>query len=127
MVMTNGRSVSSVSSVSVKERNKVTHVTRKPAFRKLEDLNLIDNFLFQQVLIHEDGEEFTRILLTTILNKPIGKVKITPQKNVLGTDINERKCSWQRSRKAAGICGEGQTPKGGWNQLYEILGDGSVD
>jgi len=65
-----------------------TKVTRKHTFRKLEDLNLIDNFLFQQVMIHEDGEEFARILLTTILNKPIGKVKITPQKDVPGADIN---------------------------------------
>lgn len=62
---------------------------RTRTFRKLEDLNLIDNFLFQQMLSQEgDGEEFARILLTTILGKPIRKVKIIPQKNVLGTDTN---------------------------------------
>ena len=61
--------------------------TRK--FRKLEDLNLIDNFLFQQMLSQEgDGEEFARILLSTILGKPIRKVKIIPQKNILGLDTD---------------------------------------
>ena len=62
----------------------------KHAFRKLEDLNLIDNFLFQQMLSqNEDGEEFARILLGTILGKTIRKVKITPQKNILGIDTNK--------------------------------------
>lgn len=59
-------------------------------FRKLEDLNLIDNFLFQEMLSQkEDGEEFARILLSTILGKTIRKVKITPQKNILGIDTNK--------------------------------------
>lgn len=55
-------------------------------FRKLEDLNLIDNFLFQEMLSQkETGEEFARILLGTILGKNIRDVKIVPQKNILGT------------------------------------------
>lgn len=55
----------------------------KRTFRKLEDLNLIDNFLFQQMLSQEeDGEEFARILLSTILGRHIRKVKIVPQKNI---------------------------------------------
>ena len=89
MVMTNDRSVSSSSAMIREKQGDETNVTRKRTFRKLEDLNLIDNFLFQQVLIHEDGEEFARILLSTILDKPIRKVKITPQKNVLGVDTNK--------------------------------------
>ena len=88
MVMTNDRSVSP-SAVIMDQQKEETNATRKRTFRKLEDLNLIDNFLFQQVLIHEDGEEFARILLSTILDKPIRKVKITPQKNVLGVDTNK--------------------------------------
>lgn len=61
--------------------------TRK--FRRLEELNLIDNFLFQQMLSQEgDGEEFARILLSTILEKPIRRVKIVSQKNVLGLDTD---------------------------------------
>lgn len=59
-------------------------------FRRLEELNLIDNFLFQEMLSQgEDGEEFARILLSTILGKHIRKVKITPQKNILGIDTDK--------------------------------------
>ena len=59
-------------------------------FRKLEDLNLIDDFLFQQMLAQEkDGEEFVRILLSTILDKPIRNVKIISQKNILGSDTDK--------------------------------------
>ncbi len=64
--------------------------TRKREFRKLEDLNLIDNFLFQEMLSQEeDGEEFARILLSTILGKQIRKVKIVSQKNILGVDTDK--------------------------------------
>ena len=62
---------------------------RQRKFRKLEELNLIDNFLFQEMLSQEDtGEEFARILLSTILEKPIRKVKIIPQKGILGVDTD---------------------------------------
>lgn len=56
--------------------------------RPLKELNLIDDFLFQEMLSHEDGEEFCRILLRTILNRPIQKVKIIPQKTISGIDTN---------------------------------------
>lgn len=68
------------------KQNNVFNTNRQ--FRKLEDLNLIDNFLFQEMLYQKEGEEFARILLSTILDKEIRKVKITPQKNILGTDTN---------------------------------------
>ena len=69
--------------------NKETTTKRVRTFRKLEDLNLIDNFLFQQVLMQEeDGEKFARILLSTILGKKIRNVKITSQKNILGIDTD---------------------------------------
>ncbi len=89
MVLTSDQSISSAPTMISAEKKEQENVTRKHTFRRLEDLNLIDNFLFQQVLIHEDGEEFARILLSTILNKPIRKVKITPQKNILGIDTNK--------------------------------------
>ena len=61
----------------------------KRTFRKLEELNLIDNFLFQQMLLQEeDGEKFARILLKTILGKPVRNLKIVPQKNVPGIDVD---------------------------------------
>lgn len=65
-------------------------ISKKHEFRKLEDLNLIDNFLFQEMLSQEeDGEEFARILLSTILGKQIRKVKIVSQKNILGVDTDK--------------------------------------
>ncbi len=68
-------------------QNNVAVKPRK--FRKLEELNLIDNFLFQEMLSQEDaGEEFARILLSTILGKRIRKVKIVSQKAILGTDTD---------------------------------------
>lgn len=61
----------------------------KRTFRPLSELNIIDDFLFQQLLSQEgDSEEFCRILLSTILGRPIRKVRIIPQKNILGIDIN---------------------------------------
>lgn len=57
------------------------------SYRPLEELNLMDDFLFQQTLLQEgDGEEFCRILLSTILDRPIRKVRITAQKNIPGID-----------------------------------------
>lgn len=69
--------------------NKQTRV-KKYTKRKLEDLNLIDDFLFQEVITQKgDGEEFARILLSTILGKPIRKVRVVPQKNILGIDTDK--------------------------------------
>lgn len=54
--------------------------------RKLEELNLLDDFLFQEAVTRgEKGEEFCRILLKTILGKEIRKVKVIPQKSILGS------------------------------------------
>ena len=66
-----------------------SHKTSNYTHRKLEDLNLIDDFLFQEIMSDEEyGEKFCRILLSTILNRPIRHVRITPQKNILGIDTN---------------------------------------
>lgn len=63
--------------------------TPKYQHRPLEELDIMDDFLFQELLSQEgDGEEFCRILLSTILEKNIRKVKIIPQKNILGIDTN---------------------------------------
>lgn len=65
---------------------KPDYITHKKHPRKLEDLNLIDNFLFQEMISQEGiGEEFARLLLGTILGKNIRNVKVVPQKNILGT------------------------------------------
>ena len=70
--------------------NQIKTTKENRTFRKLEDLNVIDNFLFQSLLSQEqDGEEFARILLSTILEKNIRNVKIVPQKNILGLDTTK--------------------------------------
>lgn len=63
--------------------------TAQRQFRPLSELNLIDNFLFHEMLADkENGEEFCRILLKTILNKEVRHVKISAQKNILGPDTD---------------------------------------
>lgn len=55
----------------------------------LEELNVLDDFLFQELISRgKKGEEFCRILLETILGRKIGKVTVTPQKPILGIDTN---------------------------------------
>ena len=55
--------------------------------RKLEDLNLIDDFLFNKMISHpEFGEEFARDLIRIILGKEVGKLKVVPQKVYYGSD-----------------------------------------
>ncbi len=57
--------------------------------RKLENLNLVDDFLFKKLITQkEDGEECARILISTILGKTVRKVKVIPQKNILGIDTD---------------------------------------
>ncbi|MBQ7954881.1 MAG: hypothetical protein IJ282_03970 [Lachnospiraceae bacterium] len=68
--------------------NDLTVTTKRPR-RPLAELDLMDDFLFHQILMQkEDGPEFCRILLSTILGRPIRKVQIVPQKNVLGIDTD---------------------------------------
>jgi len=63
--------------------------TGKRKFRKLEELNLLDDFLFHEVVASpEVGEEFCRILLSVILGKEIRKVKVFAQKSILGRDTD---------------------------------------
>lgn len=66
--------------------NKNTNLIRRR--RTLEELNLMDDFLFQEVLSGEGGEEFARILLGTILGKSIRKVRVVSQKNISGIDTD---------------------------------------
>lgn len=70
------------------EKNNTNTETR--TFRKLEELNLLDDFLFQEVVASpEVGEEFCRILLRVILGKEVRRVKVTPQRTVQGTDTGQ--------------------------------------
>ncbi|MCM1134008.1 MAG: hypothetical protein NC400_00385 [Clostridium sp.] len=51
--------------------------------RKLEELNVIDDFLMNRLASDSVvGEEFCRVLLSTLLQKEIGKVRVTVQKTI---------------------------------------------
>ena len=53
--------------------------------RTLEELNLMDDFLFQEAITRgEKGKRFCQILLRMIMGQEIGKVHITSQKVVAG-------------------------------------------
>lgn len=60
------------------------------AKRTLEELNVIDDFLFHSMMTrNEKGEEFCRILLKTILNKEFKNVKVSVQKSTPGIDTDK--------------------------------------
>jgi predicted transposase/invertase (TIGR01784 family) len=57
--------------------------------RKLEDLNLLDDFLFTSMVTYPGiGEAFSRELLQIIFQRKFGKLKVLPQKIYPGTDID---------------------------------------
>ena len=79
------------SQISDTANHRLTEMKQQASFgqppRKLEDLNLIDDFLFQEMLTFQDvGEPFARLLLGVFLNRPIRKVTIIPQKTIPGID-----------------------------------------
>lgn len=58
--------------------------------RKLEELNLLDDFLFGSVLTYpEIGEKFVRLLLQVIFKREFGKMTVVPQKVNYGTDTDK--------------------------------------
>ena len=58
--------------------------------RTLEELNLLDDFLFQETISRaKEGEEVCRILLSTILGRPIRRVRVVAQKPILGVDTTQ--------------------------------------
>ena len=59
-------------------------------FRRLEELDLLDDFLFQEMVANpEVGEEFCRILLRVILGKEVRNVNVVPQRAVQGPDTRQ--------------------------------------
>ena len=60
------------------------------ARRKLEELNLLDDFLFGSVVSYPGiGEQFARILLRIIFQKEFGKLTVISQKNYYGIDTDK--------------------------------------
>ena len=69
--------------------NRKNTMKAEKRFRSIEELNLIDNFLFHTVVTQgEDGEEFCRIILSTILGKTIRKVRVLAQQSIAGLDTD---------------------------------------
>lgn len=75
--------------------------------KKLEELNLLDDFLFGCMVTYpEIGEKFCRLLIGIITGKQVDNVKVIPQKVYYGgeTDrhgITERKLTgkdWESER-----------------------------
>ena len=61
--------------------------------KHLKDLNIIDNFLFNELMLQEDKEqakEFARLVLEPIIKKKIGKLEIEGQKIIQGIDTGKR-------------------------------------
>ena len=59
--------------------------------KRLEELNAIDNFMFNELVMQEDEEkskQFCRTLLEPILNRKIRDIEIVPQKVYQGTDTD---------------------------------------
>ena len=60
------------------------------ARRTLEELNLLDDFLFGSVVSYPGiGEQFARILLRIIFQKEFGKLTVISQKNYYGVDTDK--------------------------------------
>lgn len=58
--------------------------------RKLEELNLVDNFLFGSVLNYPNlGDRFAKILLKIILEMEFGDLKIVPQRVFYGSNTDK--------------------------------------
>lgn len=60
------------------------------ARKKLEELNLLDDFLFGSMVAHpEIGEKFVRELLEIIFHREFGKLTVIPQKTYYGSDTDK--------------------------------------
>ena len=53
--------------------------------KPLEELNVIDDFLFNEIMSDEkDGEEVCRMIIGTVLDRKVGKLSFTPQRSIPG-------------------------------------------
>lgn len=57
--------------------------------KKLEDMNLLDNFLFGAVMTHpEYGESFSKVILRTVLECDVEKLSVYPQRVFYGSNVS---------------------------------------
>lgn len=65
--------------------------TNNKVMRSLEELNAIDNFMFNELTMQEDrkkAEEFCRTVLEPIIERKINRLEIEPQKMMQGMDTD---------------------------------------
>lgn len=58
----------------------------KQTRRKIEDLNLMDDFLFCEVVAGEQGEQFCRYLIKAICKRKVKDIRISAQNVIQGSD-----------------------------------------
>ena len=91
--------------------------------RTLEELNLIDDFLFQATIAYGDvGETVCRMLLSTILGRSIKRVRVTTQKVLLGADTSMRGI-----RMDAYVESEGEIQVDTEAEIYDIEPDNTYE
>lgn len=60
-------------------------VVNKKAMKRLEDMNVIDDFLFTEIMADQEyGLEVCRMILSCVLKRKIGNIRFTAQKTVPG-------------------------------------------
>lgn len=99
---------------------------RRPRMkRKLEELNLLDDFLFGTIMSHPlYGERFARILVKTILNRDIKILKIVSQQNYYGRDTDRHGARLDVYIEEEGGDWQGEVST---NSIYDIEPDQSAD
>ena len=65
-------------------------MTEQKAKRKLENMNLLDDFLFGKMISYQGiGEVFVRELLRIIFNRNFDRLTVVPQKVYYGNDTDK--------------------------------------
>ncbi len=54
--------------------------------KNIEELNLLDNFLFYEVVSGEQGEWFCQLLIQAICGKEVEDIQIRPENMIQGAD-----------------------------------------
>lgn len=54
--------------------------------KKLEELNLIDDFLFFEALSGEKGTDLCRLLIRAVCGREVREIRIRPQHIIQGSD-----------------------------------------
>ena len=89
--------------------------------KKLEELNLLDDFLFGTLISHPVyGERFAKILIKTILNRDVKILKIVPQMNFYGQDTNRHGARLDVYIEEEGGTAQGEISAG---SIYDIEPD----